>query len=160
MFIWEIVLHHPLEVFCYTVCLWFSGLLQILNCILCLSYGKKSLDWSISCVWSEAGYHESISHTFIHLLCKSLGYGESYFYTKQPYFPVPQINTNVSHIFITVIGKPRFPAALCKSYIVCHGNSVIYWHLWNQCIPLYLIFSIFQLRCLLKHYNCYQLYSE
>lgn len=99
MFRWEIVPHHPPKCFWCSVCILFAGLLWILNYILCLCYGQKSLPKAIPVCGLKLTITKSISHTFTHCLCKSVEYGKSYFYTKQLYLPVSLINTNCVSCF-------------------------------------------------------------
>ena len=91
---------------------------------------------------------KSISHTFTHLLFKSVGYGESYFYTKQPYLPVPVINTN--HV-------PYFRHRHRQTTVPCSSIQILDCVFWKLChlpvfakprsvsiqVSTYLIFSIF-----------------
>lgn len=58
---------------------------------------------------------KSISHTFTHCLCKSEGYEESYFNTKQPYLPVPLINTNC----VSYFHRKHSPFPAYRNYRLC-----------------------------------------
>lgn len=154
------------------VCILFTGLFWILKCILRLSYGQSPLPAPCRCLKTDIPVcglklviTKSISHTFIHLLCKSMGYGESYFYTKQPYLPVPQINTNRISYFHHRHRQTTIPCSPvqivdCVCWKLCHLLAFVKPRCISLQVSTYLIFSIFQLTPLLKQQNHCQMYGE
>lgn len=109
--------------------------------------GKKNpLPKAIPVCGLKLAITKPISHTFIYLVCKAVGYGESYFYTKQPYLPVPLINTNCVSYFHHRHGKITIP---CRPVETIGG---VCWELCNLlvfvkqipasfCVSYFLYFS-------------------